>query len=178
MINNGKEYEVFVASIQKALFDSEQWPELKNIEIERNKKILDRCGVEREFDLYWEYELAGVTYKTVIECKDYASTISIDKIDALIGKTQDIPDLKALFTTKKGYQSGAQIKAQQHCIDLLIVRESNDNDWTLADGTPCIREVCISVIAILPARIKSFTPQIDVEWVKANIEGAKEGKKN
>lgn len=60
----------------------------KNIEIERNKKIKDNYGIVREFDLYWEYELAGVIYKTIIECKDYASRVSIDKIDAFIGKLE------------------------------------------------------------------------------------------
>lgn len=103
MSNNGREYEEFVASLQKALFESEQWTELRNIQIEQNKKIKDNFGILREFDLYWEYELAGITYKTVIECKDYASKVSIEKIDALLGKIRDIPDLKPIFATKTGY---------------------------------------------------------------------------
>ncbi|EHH0795760.1 restriction endonuclease, partial [Vibrio vulnificus] len=100
MSNSGREYEEFVASLQKALFESEQWTKLRNIQIEQNKKIEDNFGISREFDLYWEYELAGITYKTVIECKDYASKVSIEKIDALLGKIRDIPDLKPIFATK------------------------------------------------------------------------------
>jgi hypothetical protein len=103
MNRSGKEYEGFVAKLQQAILDSEEFTHQKNIKIEMNKIIIDKNGVEREFDLYWEYELGGFTYKTIIECKYYNSTISIDKIDALIGKIHDIPDLKAVFATKQGY---------------------------------------------------------------------------
>jgi hypothetical protein len=129
MKNDGKSYEEFVAVLHQALLYSEDIGKHQNIEIQRNKKIVDSFGIKREFDLYWEYELAGITYKTIIECKDYSSTISIEKIDALIGKIRDIPDIKPVFATKKGYQSGARTKAEKNKVDLLIVREQNDSDW-------------------------------------------------
>ncbi len=110
MTITGKEYEIFVASLQQALLDAENIITQKNIKVEVDKKITDNCGIDRQFDIYWEYELGGLTYKTVIECKDYASKVSVEKIDALIGKTRDIPDLKAVFATKKGYQSGLEQK--------------------------------------------------------------------
>lgn len=170
MSNNGREYEEFVASLHKALFASEQWTELKNIEIEQNKKIKDNFGIAREFDLYWEYELAGITYKTVIECKDYASKVTIEKIDALLGKIRDIPDLKPIFATKTGYQSGAKTKALNNKVELLIVREQNDSDWELEDGTPLIKQVMINMHAISAARIISFNTKLDGEWIKENTD--------
>ncbi|HDL7813551.1 TPA: hypothetical protein PXP47_003585 [Yersinia enterocolitica] len=81
-----KEYEKFVRDLHQALLHSEVITSVKNAGIEINKKITDNFGVEREFDIYWEYELAGITYKTVIECKDYNSKISIEKIDDLSRK--------------------------------------------------------------------------------------------
>ena len=78
MANNGRLYENFVAELQQALIDSQMFMKTKSIKIEKNKSITDRCGISREFDLYWEYEFAGVIYKNVIECKDYESKISID----------------------------------------------------------------------------------------------------
>ena len=170
MSNNGREYEAFVASLQTALFQSENWIELKNIEIEKNKKLTDNLGITREFDLYWEYELAGITYKTVIECKDYNSRVSIEKIDAMLGKVRDIPDLKPIFATKTGYQSGAQTKAQKHNVELLIVREQNHTDWKLDDGTPLIKEVVVDIYAVSAARITSFNTHLDGNWVKENTD--------
>lgn len=168
MANTGKEYELFVAKLQQALLNAETITTQKNIQVEVDKKITDNCGIERQFDIYWEYELSGITYKTVIECKDYNSNVSVEKIDALIGKIRDIPDLKAVFATKKGYQSGAKAKADQNKIDLLIVREQNDTDWTDEDGTPLIKKICINMHLCRPAHIHKFEPVIDGEWVKEN----------
>ena len=169
-MSNWKDYEIFVQKLQQALLYSEPLTKQKNIKIERNKKITDNSGIEREFDLYWEYELAGITYKTIIECKDYASEISIDRIDALIGKIRDIPDLKPVFATKTGYQRGAKIKAEKNKIDLLIVREQRDDDWEDAEGNPLIREVNIKMHFEPGLRITKFSPHIDKDWTIKNTE--------
>ncbi|WP_194856927.1 restriction endonuclease [Alloalcanivorax venustensis] len=170
MANDGRNYEQFVKILQQALLDSEALIKQKNIKIEANKKLIDGCGIEREFDLYWEYELAGVTYKTVIECKDYQSRVSVEKIDALIGKTRDLPDVKAVFATKTGYQSGAKKKADFNKIDLLIVREQSDDDWRDKDGNPLIKEIAINMELISAARTITFSPEIDGVWVKENTD--------
>ncbi|MDC4871978.1 restriction endonuclease, partial [Acinetobacter baumannii] len=100
--NTGREYEEFVQSIYQAIIQSEMLglSEQTNIEVEINKKLTDRNGTDRQFDIYWEYVLAGHTYKTVIECKDYNSKISIEKIDAFIGKLSDFPGIRGLYATK------------------------------------------------------------------------------
>ena len=170
MANNGRDYETFVQKIQQALINSEEYLHQKNISIERNVKITDNCGIYREFDLYWEYELAGVTYKTVIECKDYASKISIDKIDSLIGKIRDIPDIKPIFATKTGYQSGAEQKAKHNKIELLIVREQIDDDWKDKDGNSLIKEIYINMLIQSPAHIKAFSPKLDKDWIEQNTD--------
>ncbi|MBF7694283.1 restriction endonuclease [Acinetobacter pollinis] len=153
--NTGREYEEFVQSIYQAIIQSEilGFTEQKNIKVEIDKTLIDRNGIKRQFDIYWEYNLAGHSYKTVIECKDYNSKISIDKIDAFIGKLNDFPGLKGLYATHKGYQSGASIKADQHNIDLLIIREQNDTDWEDENKNPLLREINLKITAIHPARI-------------------------
>jgi len=168
MKNTGKEYEDFVKNLQQAILDSEEFTKQKNILLEKNKLITDRSGIEREFDLYWEYELGGITYKTVIECRDYGTTISIDHIDGLVGKLLDLPGLKPVFATKKGYQEGALTKAKQHDIDLLIVREQNDTDWSDEYGNPLLKGVHITGQFIIPARITNFQPMMDGRWIKEN----------
>lgn len=166
----GREYEEFVQQLHQALLDAERVGNQRNISVERNKKIIDNCGIYREFDIYWEYELAGITYKTVIECKDYSSRVSVEKIDALIGKIRDIPDLKAVFATTNGYQSGAEKKAKANRIDLLIVREQRDEDWVSEDGTPYLKEIHIRAHAIMPVFVKEFSPSISRKWVEENTE--------
>ena len=170
MANDGKDYEQFVKNLQQALLDSEDLIRQKNIKIETNKKLTDNCGIEREFDIYWEYDLAGVTYKTVIECKDYKSRVSVEKIDALIGKTRDLPDVKAVFATKTGYQSGAKKKAEFNKINLLIAREESDDDWQDSEGNPFIKEIAINMELVSAARTISFSPEIDGQWAKKHTD--------
>ncbi|MBH0077139.1 restriction endonuclease [Pseudoalteromonas sp. SWYJ118] len=166
----GRDYEIFVQNLQQALLDSEEFLKQKNIRIERNKKIADNFGIVREFDLYWEYELGGVTYKTIIECKDYSSRVSVEKIDALIGKIRDIPDLKPVFATKVGYQSGAKLKAKNNKIELLVVREQNDTDWEDEDGTPLIKIINANITLYSPIRVTGFKPVIDAGWAIENTD--------
>ena len=168
MANTGRAYESFVARLQQAILISESIAAQKNVVVETDKKLLDNCGIERQFDIFWEYELGGFTYKTVIECKDYDSKVSVDKIDALVGKIRDLPDLKAVFATRKGYQSGAKSKAEHNNVDLLIVREQNDSDWTAPEGSVRIKRICTQVTLHGPARILEFDPVVDREWTRNN----------
>lgn len=129
------------------MIKAENIPSLRNINIEKNKKIKDRSGIDREFDVYWEFEIGGQTYQSVIECKDYSSPVSIEKIDAFIGKTNDIPGLKLIYATRTGYQNGAKIKAEQHNIKLLVIRNKQEQDWTDEDGNPYLKIIHITMTA-------------------------------
>jgi hypothetical protein len=164
MVNNGKDYEQFVGKLHMALMYSEKIAKQKNIEIEFNRKILDKHGIEREFDIYWEYELAGIVHKTVIECKDYNSKISIDKIDALIGKSTGFPDIMFVFATRTGYQSGAIKRARANNIELLVVREQLEKDWVDHLENPCIKAISVNLMITHPALINYFNVEIDRHW--------------
>lgn len=166
--NTGKEYEEFVQSIQQILINNDQMPNISNINVEINKKIKDRNGIERQFDIYWEFKLSGYTYQTVIECKDYQTPISIDKIDELIGKINDIPGLRPIYATKTGYQSGAEEKAKSHKIDLLIIKKPEDWDWKSIDGEPFVKKMVIQISHEYSPKISSFRPHADELWLKNN----------
>ena len=56
MTRPGSEYEAFVARLMQAIIDADELFDGKNIAIEKNKIIEDACGINREFDVYWEYE--------------------------------------------------------------------------------------------------------------------------
>ena len=170
----GKEYEAFVQNLQQAILDAEELIKQKNIRVERNKIITDSIGIDREFDLYWEYEFGGLIYKTVVECKDYTSKVSVEKIDALIGKIRDIPDLKPVFATKTGYQSGAKKKAKANNVDLLVVREQRDDDWQDSEGNPLIKKIEVDIHYLPSARITHFRPHIDREWFETHTQLRKE----
>ena len=165
-----EEYEIFVQKLYQAILDTEEFTKQKNIKIEHDKKIIDNLGDKQQFDLYWEYKYGGITYKTIIECKNYNSKIEIGEINELIGKIQGIPDIKSIFATKIGYQKGAEKRAKNKNIDLLIVREQREDDWQKKDGTPRLKEINIDLHLSVPARIIHFHPIIDVNWMIKNTE--------
>ncbi len=164
----GISYEIFVQSLMQTIVsaDTEGWQ--RNIEVEHNKILTDRNGVQRQFDVYWKYEIGGLCYETIIECKDYATAVSIDKIDALLDKLHDFPNVRGIIATTVGYQSGAEIKAKSNNIDILLVRKADNREFTLPDGTPLVRQLEINVTMFPPAEITNFIPKYDVEWVEKN----------
>ena len=137
----------------------------------RNKKWTNSYGVDRELDIFWEYQLDDVVHKTAIECKNYATRISIDRIDALVTKMKDIgDDITPIFATRTGYQSGAQSAAKHHKIELLIVREQNMDDWTDEHGQPLIRRVNLRINLSQPATIESYSLDLDGSWIRTNTD--------
>jgi hypothetical protein len=170
MLNTGKEYEIFVQTLMQAILNSELQGGQKNIKVEHNKKIPDRSGIDRQFDVLWEYEQGGIVYKTIIECKDYNSSISIGKVDELIGKLVDFPGIKGIIATTKGYQSGAKEKAKNNNVELLCIREQNDTDWQDAHGTPLVKTISLNMFLRLPVKILEFMPIFDGAWIKENTD--------
>ena len=167
MTKSGIEYELFVQKIQQAIIDSEPYAAQKNIIVEHDKKLIDRCGIERQFDLYWEYELGGFIYKNIVECKDFENGVPIDKLDALIGKMHDLPGIRAIIATRVKFQSGAIKKAQANNIDAIIVRDEDiEKDWTSSDGTPLIRSINFQIHCVSRLKILSVNMGIDKEWVE------------
>ncbi len=166
-MNSGVPYELFVQKIQQAIIDSELYAEQKNIVVEHDKKLIDRCGIERQFDLYWEYELGGLVYKNIVECKDFENGVPIDKLDALIGKMHDFPGIRPIIATRVKYQSGTIKKAIDNNIDIIIVREEDiEKDWTSSDGTPLMRSINFQIQCVSRLKILSVNMGIDKEWVE------------
>ncbi len=151
-----KEYELFVQKLFQAIIYAGENGIQKNIKVEHDKKILDNAGIERQFDIYWKYELAGIEYETIIECKNYSSKVTVERIDALIGKLHDLPNIKGIFATTQGYQAGAVKKAEQNNIELLVVRKEKDDDWMDEDGNPLIKKIIINMIALSRPRITKY----------------------
>lgn len=167
--NTGKDYELFVAELQQAILASEELGAQKNIRVEVNKILKDKHGIERQFDIYWEFELGGVLCKNIIECKDYASKISVEKVDSLIGKLRDFNNIRGIFATKTGYQSGAEAKALANGIDILRVREQNDTDWISKEGEPLIKEAVLNFTIQSPAIITNLKYLADTEENAGNL---------
>lgn len=166
-VNTGIPYELFVKKVYEALRRTKDLPHHRNIDIRHNVKMVDQGGIERQFDLYWEREEFGILKKSMIECKDYQNGVSIERVDALIGKMIDFPDITPILATSVRYQSGALQKAKNHHIEIMVVREEDlEKDWKDENGTPLIRSIEGDIIALEPVRIHSYAAFIDKDVAK------------
>jgi hypothetical protein len=162
----GSSYEQFVLSVYNAINIAEASTKFQTIHIETNKKLVDRNGIERELDIYWEYSIFGHQYKTAIECKNYNSRVSIDKVEAFAQKLRSLSLSKGIMATQLGYQGGAKKTAEAEGISLIVVRETVDSDW---DGY--LRGINLEISARLAPVIDNSTLQVepDREWFRKNM---------
>lgn len=156
-MNTGIPYEKFVQRIQQAIIDAQSIMGYTNRKLEHNVHLEDKDGLKRQFDLYWEYEVNGMTCRNVIECKDYKHGVPIDKVDALVGKLMGFPDIHGILATSVSFDSGAIRKAKAHDVSVWIVREEDaEKDWKTPDGRPLIRKITISLHISLPPSIQAI----------------------
>lgn len=167
--NTGIPYELFVQKVQQALFDAQQLGGYRTINVQHDVKLVDQNGLTRQFDLYWEFEQGGYTYRNVIECKDFANDIPIEKLDAFAGKLKGFPSLRGIVATRNGYQSGAIAQARANGIDLIVVRDEDPaRDWVSADGTPLLRKIVVMLNCLVPAAVLCVDFEFDKEWATAH----------
>lgn len=117
-MKKGKLFEKVIRIVQEAL---------KNVDstkIYQNLKLLDNCGVEREFDIFIKLYTPHAQFNIAIECKDYNRKIEIGKIDEFQSKCSDLPKIhRKIFVSREGFQSGAIAKAKHHDIELLLLKK-------------------------------------------------------
>jgi hypothetical protein len=166
--NDGKDYEHLTQAIFESLLNQK---DARNIEVQHN---IVRKGktVEHQIDVYWEFSPAeGVTYETVVECRDWESRISQEKVMAFREKLDDLNASLGIIVSRSGYQSGALEYAGKHGILLYelfdepvpeptriaagssISFEFNPKDWTLR---------CI----YFETKIDNIKINLDLEWLR------------
>ncbi len=95
-----------------------------NTKIHQNYKIPNRGGRKREIDIFIETKINDIEIQIAIECKDYSSKVSVEKIEAFKAKCERIPSInKKIFIAKEGFQEDAKIAAEEFGIDLYLLKE-------------------------------------------------------
>jgi hypothetical protein len=150
-VEKGTEYEQFVQDVYQAIVSAEG---VETIKVEHNIQLGGNSGCEHQIDVYWEFRLAGQTYKTAIECKAYNQNVSIGKIRDFYGVLVDVPGLTGIFATLVGYQSGAKKYAEHYGISLKELREPTDADW---QGR--IQDINLN-LHVVKVQVKSFQPRV------------------
>lgn len=120
------QYEKLTQEIYNAVLKEEG---IKNIKVEHNISLEGRSGVQHQIDVLWRFKQAGIDHAVLIECKNYGSNLTLEKIRNFFGVLHDIGNVRGIIVTKTGYQSGAAKFARHYGIKLKILRKPILEDW-------------------------------------------------
>lgn len=161
MAKQGTEYELLIKQIYEQIHKEEGYT---NINVHHNIKLRgEKSGQLHQIDVYWEFKIAQVVYKIAIECKDYSSPVSVGKIRDFITVVNDIGDIKGVFVSTSGFQSGAKQVASAYGLDLKEIRQPKASDW---DGL--MKSIQVKMILIASPRPSAINIFIDGKWAQNN----------
>lgn len=126
LFNEAIQYEQLTQTIYQAILKNEL---ANNIKVEHNVGVTGRSGVVHQIDVLWRFRQAGVEHTILIECKNYTSNVTLEKVRSFFGVLQDIGNARGIIVTKTGYQRGAAEFANHCGIGLKVLRKPNDADW-------------------------------------------------
>jgi hypothetical protein len=112
---------------------------------EHNQKVQGRSGVRHQIDVLWRFKKAGVEHLVCVECKNYLSNITLEKVRSFFGVLHDIGNCHGIMVTKTGFQEGAAAFAKFYGIDLKLVRKPFEQDFEGAIKTVHITQITRSV---------------------------------
>ena len=151
--NTGKLYEQLVEQVIIGLLKLEG-DGFKNLRVVRDEKLdaitrgEDGKPLKRQIDVYWEFDVGGLVYRTIIQAKDLNRKIMLGMVDTFKTVLSDLPGQpRGIIITKKGAQAGALKFAKAHGIGSYHLREAVEQDF--AGG----------VIPTLDYYVSDFFPQ-------------------
>ncbi|MEE8576846.1 MAG: restriction endonuclease [candidate division Zixibacteria bacterium] len=123
--NTGIPYEYFVQHIFDQIVNQNS---VKTIKIQHNV-ILQGIKITHQIDVYWEFEVGGIKYSTVVQAKDWNQSVDQGELIKFKGVIDDIPSQpKGIFVTKTGFQTGAKDFAEKSGILLYELRQATEDD--------------------------------------------------
>ncbi len=108
-----KKFEHLVAALHRV--------EMKGADVKWNDNIDGR-----QLDVTVRFENGPYKYLTVIECKDYASAVEIEKIESLVTKAKKVGADKAVMFSSHGFQSGAVKAAMEDGVSLFSLEQTTE----------------------------------------------------
>lgn len=126
--NTGKAHEQIVRAIFQAILDQEQ---VRNAVVKHDVKLEGKSGVHHQVDVYWEFSVGDLVYRTIVSCKDWPSSpVKKDHVLALRGVLDDIPGQpRGVIVSTSGFQEGAEVFANAYGIAAYTLRPAVDADY-------------------------------------------------
>jgi restriction system protein len=102
---------------------------LQNIHFEHNKKIKAKDGTY-QIDGFIEFDVMGIRYKTLVECKLYKNPVSREIIQKVFDNLRAVGAQKGIVISTSNFQSGAIQYAEEHGIALIQITNAGEEYCT------------------------------------------------
>lgn len=124
--NTGIPYENLAQRIFEQILNQNA---VQTIKVEHNVTLQGKTA-SHQIDVYWEFEMGGIKYSTIVQAKDWNQPVSQGELFKFKGILEDLPNQpRGIFVTRTGYQAGAKKYADKQGIALYELREPKDEDW-------------------------------------------------
>jgi len=98
---------------------------VRNIDV-KHDVTLQGMTAKHQIDVYWKFEIGGISYATVIQAKDWNTPLNQGELFKFKCVLNDLPGQpKGIVVTRSGYQSGAEEFAKAHGILLFELIEQS-----------------------------------------------------
>jgi hypothetical protein len=126
------EFEIFVTSLFEAI---EEDGAITNLRIQ-NHEVIHGVDGQYDFDATVRYELAGMSFLTLVEAKLHKNPIKRETVQVLYQKLQSVGAQKAVLISTAPFQSGALEFALTHGVALVTVTEGRFTYETRGTAQP------------------------------------------
>jgi len=120
------EYELLAKTIYQSILAKEG---LGNNIANHNVSIRGRSGAAHQIDIHWEFCIAGINHLVLVECKNYGTSLTLEKARSFFAVIHDIGNCRGIIITKTGFQSGVVEFCNHYGIGLKILRKPTEADW-------------------------------------------------
>ncbi len=125
MTNTGKLYEALAEQVFSRLLAQSNLCK----KVERDV-VLAGKSTSHQIDVAFEFEVGGMTYRTIVQCKDWSTPVKQEQVLTFHDVLCDIPGQpRGVMVARSGFQEGARKVAAHHGIKLYELREPKDEDW-------------------------------------------------
>jgi hypothetical protein len=129
---SGTYYEIINREIFESIVNEKR---VKTIEVLHDQQLQGKT-TKHQIDVYWEFEDSGVTYRNVVQVKDWGGRVTKGEMLKFLKVIEDLPNQpRGFFVSKNGYQRGAKEVAEKHGILLhTLTTVFNDDKKSIASG--------------------------------------------
>src|SRR6185369_4318897 len=129
---SGTYYEIINREIFESIVNEKR---VNTIEVLHDQQLQGKT-TKHQIDVYWEFEDSGVTYRNIVQVKDWGGRVTKGEMLKFLKVIEDLPKQpRGFFVSKNGYQRGAKEVAEKHGILLhTLTTVFNVDKKSIASG--------------------------------------------